>query len=488
MHINHNPSFSDLQGLYNIGGEGDRKSSLEEKVNAFAPTQSARADSSLEGRQIGVAGGDGKSGLSAAFAKIKDLFNRQTQIGEVRTPTESSPLLEARVSGKSTAGVTPKANDYVTALSTPKADSRILDARVVDKLMTHARQVGSPVSEQQVKEFVAVGERLLDSIRSADTGATGRGITVRDDQGRDHQISSNLHTTRAISWALMAQAAERDLSAPNDGTERKGNMVTEGSIVMKDPGNKLFDFLNSAPTSYGRASTHFNERMPSDAPKHKLFGTPLQRGIEDYQNMMPGKKGSLLFSNINPTSGAASRESEIFLKFEHGGTPDVFGSAGGGLAAIKRCLAHVVSTIASRRSHDGPSEGVQRKEHVHKDGLKASVWKPFESIVAGLKAEGILSKSAAKEAMAGAKKHGMESIENRLQALLNGELPIPKAVKEKLQLPESGSSVMDIVSPQLADQIRQLSAEMGSHRKALGDLETAAFGIGRRGAEVHLQI
>src|SRR5690606_13845480 len=132
------------------------------------------------------------------------------------------------------------------------------------------------------------------------------------------------------------------------------------------------------------ASTHFNERMPANSPLHKLFGTPLQRGIEDYQNMLPGKKGSLLFASIRPTDGARSREPEIFLKFEHGGTPDITGRAGGGFAAIKRCLAHVFSTIASRFSREHEGDGVERKEHVHKDGMKASVWRPFEGILEGL--------------------------------------------------------------------------------------------------------
>jgi hypothetical protein len=77
---------------------------------------------------------------------------------------------------------------------------------------------------------------------------------------------------------------------------------------------------------------------------------------------------------------------------------------------IRANVKHGVSFLETRTSHTNENL-ISFKEHVHKDGLKKSIWEPFQALV---KIRYPDDDQAQKKTLAAAKKHGMGEIEKFL--------------------------------------------------------------------------
>lgn len=353
------------------------------------------------------------------------------------------------------------ANQTLEKLSQPTVLSSNL--KVISTLVTHAQKHHCPLNARQIETSVARGERLLQALAQATLPIEKRGEINVEIDSQLYPIKSSLQTTIDITWAIYAMLAEKELEQGDQAPAKTSPLLDQGTIVMKDPGHKIGNFLRAAPTCYGRISSHYNERARDN--QKKIFGHAIQRGIESYSKCFPGKGGSLLFSNIKPTLGAHDKTEELFLKIEHRGMPIKLFSTSekterktkrliNFFKAITCCFLHTVRFINTQHEQKIVATVVSRREHVHKDPLKKTVWQPFEDLVRASGQNPKQQQIALKEA----KKHGLEKIE----AWLN-----------------------------MHDDIDHIAANTLRHtikniRQDFDGTQTPA--IGRRGAEVHFYL
>jgi hypothetical protein len=341
----------------------------------------------------------------------------------------SEKILEPMAERRYTAANT----TWITALQDPK-DTLASNTRVMDKLHKQAEALGNPTSQREREQLVAVGERLIkaldqEEMQKAPDGRTT--VTCMDSSGATHSVASSVYTIRAISWYLMARAAKEDVSQEGAGQGKKAGvdfpsaMVVEGSIRFKDPDNRLFNFLRSAPTVGPRAATHYEE-MLDDPGSHRIAGVVERKqhwGLDDYSSKLPGKGGALVFNKLKPSGNITVPE--IYLKIERVGCPAYnrfekhLGTLDKGfrfVAAGDRNIEHVTHFLSSRGHADSadPSVQVQRHEHMHKGYLKKLVHTPFMNLMkeAGTSPEAL--KALKKEIKQGG---GFAAVERELSAL-----------------------------------------------------------------------
>lgn len=238
-------------------------------------------------------------------------------------------------------------------LSVPRPLSLATNARVIGMLEAHALAAHTCLERHEIVAYVALGERALRAIEQIRTGA-GRESTPMPMRLSlaGGTLTPNLEVMRAISWYLVACAAQQDANREAQGVCNQigDQLITDltisGSYVFKDPHHALYDFMNHYPGVYSRISTHFNERSESARSGSQAD----QRGIEDCENRLPGENGSILFDKLT--------QGEIFFKFEHAGMPtmtsagevDDLGKGGASTQQVlQRVASHSMSSTFSRR-------------------------------------------------------------------------------------------------------------------------------------------
>jgi hypothetical protein len=380
----------------------------------------------------------------------------------------SNGLLEPRAEARYKAANATELN----ALAQPMANSVAAQPGVMDKLVEHAERTGKAISRDELRNLVATGERIAKALQAPGGDHLPLQVTVGDDT---HTIGASTYTARAVSWYMMAQAASQDVTRAQMGdTTGTSDMVTEGAMVVKDPGNRMYNFLASAPTACSRMSSHFAERSAT-VEQHKIAGfipsgKVSQRGIEDYQGLMPGRGGTILFDRLHDGQDGIG---EMFVKFESGGCPPYFKTEphegiGHGIArffaAIDRNVGHATSFIHTRfSSHGGPNE-VTRQEHVYKGVLKATIHQGFSELVDRAISTGAIDADA-KAVGKSVHKFGLPFVREAIQDIRAGAQYHGQA---------------DVVG-QCDELLRTVDAES----VRLG-LASDHLNIERRGAEVHI--
>lgn len=368
--------------------------------------------------------------------------------------------------------------DLVDALKKPQggpAQSLAAREEVVDRLFKHAQMTGKAMSKDEIRDLVATGENITKAIQGAPGDKLTLPVKVTID-GKTHDVKSNTYTARAVGWFMMAQAAQQDVQRQASG-DKTSDMTTSGSFVMKDPGNKMYDFLNSAPTSGPRMSTHFGERIGHGKEHHILgfiptFGTkPQQRGIEDYQSRMPGQGGTMLFDKLKPGQGGTP---ELFVKFESAGCPPFFASEkhhGIGdrflrfFASLDRNVHHCFNFAKSQKSSGGGSDSVVRQEHIKKGTLKATVYDPVKQLAQDAVDMGLVKKGDISGLAKSMGKYGMPAAQSFVARMIEVAL--------------------DKDNPMLLAKAQSLAESIQDEMIRLG-IGSDQHGIERRGAEVHI--
>lgn len=380
----------------------------------------------------------------------------------------------------------------LSPLYIPEPGSLATNPEVLDALFAHAQAAGTELSRGAIQKYVALGERVVRAIeqiplevaQEADvvTGQSFAGSVQRlklTTPAGAVELTPNQEVTRAISWYVVACAAQQDVNQKATGIARMvdGKEVTDlsisGSYMFKDPGHAIYRFMQSSALAYSRISTHFNEMS---AGAKDSWGNADQRGIEDYDRRLPGQNGTILFDQLQDKSGQAL----MFIKFESEGMPHMLTSAqrfddmGQGSAsasmAWRRVLAHSLSFIRTRFES---LPGVERKEHVYKGILKQVVHDPFMRVVSEAEKLGLLgpemaSWQHARESQGKGFPH-LETSLTQLKARIDG-------LAER-------TSVQDALRAELV-QVEVAMQEI----KAQLDMQSDALGIVRRGAETHVDL
>ncbi len=367
--------------------------------------------------------------------------------------------------------------------------------RVIEKLVAHGK--GNGVTEAEVKEWVVAGENIARALQAQQPGER---LCMKTQSG-PVEIKPCVYTVRALAWYVAAQTARQDVAREDAGGAAAtiSDLTKSGSCVMKDPGNKIYDFLRSAPSCAPRVSTHFADRQ--DGGKMHLVGGLIpaftkkeQHGIEDYCSKMPGPGGTLLFEKLRPSGD--SPQPELFMKFESAGCPPFFGDAEPHHTrtdrvlqlwyAGKRNLRHTInfhhSTKAAKTNASSAATGsglqeVQRQEHVHK-GYLAPVFEGYKKVLDDAKALDVLPM----------KGNGARYTRGQLMSGLNEQgLPFVKEIVEKMAFETSSMTRGDPRMDALVDQVVALEQSIASMEAQLGAV-SKVHGIERRGAETHLNL
>ena len=362
----------------------------------------------------------------------------------------------------------------VRDMANPMAGSVLEKDSVVDRLMNHAQTTGNKVTEAEVRSMVATGERIASALREPNGDGLPLVVTVGHET---HSVQAGVYTARAVSWFMMAQAASQDASRhASNPQSTTSDMPTNGSFVMKDPDNRMYNFLNSSPTAASRMSTHFEERL-GHTDKHAIVGRistskAAQRGIEDYQSKMPGQGGTMLFDKLTAGSDGVK---ELFVKFESGGCPPYFKTEpheGVGhkivrfFAAADRNMGHAISFLTSKLSNSKGPDSVLRQEHVYKGVLKDTVNKEFKALVENAISAGVIDASASAVGKS-VHKLGLPYVQDAIKTIQEAALQ----TGNRSILGQANTTLDTLVS-----ESRRLGQASDQH------------GIERRGAETHISI
>lgn len=371
-----------------------------------------------------------------------------------------------------------------------------------EAMETVRERLGSKVSKQEMMEYVAMGEKIVHALSKMGDRPPPTNVTL-DHEGGQVRVRSDLETARAISWYLQAKALV-------DNQEYDaGGYVKEGAMITKDPGGKLFNFLQSSNNTYGRVSTHMEERSESRPQGLDLnvfstawkggvdgvvfsgwYGQPLQYGIEDYDDRMPSKGGSLLFDKLKPSGGDDDTVPELYLKWENVGTPFSFGggSSSTGLitddmwnqnGALGRFITH------TRGAHGNADPVGYRGEKIDK-GKAGEFYNELERLVDELPEDEELTKDVKKNLLKHVKTYGALEMNKALDLLLErgyGKDLEPeeiKPIKEDDQIRE-----YDVPEKSFkARNLEHLKVEFNTWQ----DEQGPNLGIQRKGQEVHVQL
>lgn len=161
--------------------------------------------------------------------------------------------------------------------------------------------------------------------------------------------SGNHQDLLHLSWFLMYKAIEK-----NEGFE-------EGAFAIEDSNNALFNFLlqsKATSTPYYRPSTHYANRSPK---KH--------HGIDIFDELMPAKKRTLLFSTANNEDGSQF----LFIK------PENFSALIAPSTAYDVWM-HTVELFAAQRNkllYPGSDD----EPNMRKERVPSAVLKDFEKLL-----------------------------------------------------------------------------------------------------------
>ena len=354
------------------------------------------------------------------------------------------------------------------------------DMALMKLMQLYAQAIDSKLGENNFGMYINIGERLVDALNKGQLQKDGT-LLVQTKNGDNMRIQSNLETARSISWYMLAKAL-----MDNASPDREPTLLQRGSMLMKDDDGKLFRFLNSAPNSYGRISSHFNERSASKVAGLRNTGvmgkacglskpSAAQRGIEDFAKRLPGGKGTMLFDQLTGKDGST----QLFLKWETAGMPTVFGKTvhadkeEGIKAALRnhtkasrRCAAHAVNFV----SHLTGSRKIAPAFPVRREDLRGEATKKlFEEYktIAQDSAQSLGAKWSRKAIKEG-KERGLYHMKDLLLAIKENYLSDsnPSAHKKKI----------DHIDALLTD-IRQFESEIGND-----------LGLERKGSEVHVSL
>lgn len=490
--------------LRNVSGSLSKPDgAASSRVQLPAQQPSVSGKSALAGRQLAVGNGEQRAEGQSVLDKIQ---NGMLRIGQAVMLLVTLPLtliagvglgLAAlgKAAGEMVTGMTAEQRnqareakaeqryvrsnqDLVNALRKPQGESIANNQEVMDRLHAHAQLTGKSLTSQELHDMVVTGENIARGLQDPAT-ASGKPPLELIIHGKQVEVPSNTYTARALAWYMMASAASQDVLRNVLGDTSTSDMTTSGSYVMKDPGHRIYDFLNGAPTSAGRMSTHFEERVGHDNEHYVLgfvptFGSKLaQRGIEDYQSRMPGQGGTMLFDKLQPDGSGTP---ELFVKFESAGCPPYFSSEshhGFGdkflrfFASLDRNIHHVINFNHSQKA--GATKGltdIVRQEHMYK-GTLAPTFDAVKSLFDTAINSGIASRDEASGIAKSMKKFGV-SAGLTVARHISAEA---KAQKNEMLYAKALS-----VESLILDEMSRLGLASDHH------------GIARRGAEVHITL
>lgn len=366
--------------------------------------------------------------------------------------------------------------EMVDALSKPLPGGLTTRVEVRNLLANHIAGSETKMSPDEAVRMATMGEHICKALADGrKVGPNGLAVTIpgaTPDQNQTVLVPPGNFASRAVSWHMMAVAAQSDIQRrQQDPGSTRSDMTNSGTFIMKDPDNRIYDFLNANPMVMDRMSTHYEERL--DHNKHvPVLGNTLQKGCDDYQDKLPGGGGALLFDKM--------KNGELFVKFEHAGTPSLtaredhqgkFHVATRSVLAMDRWRQHSLSFLDSLKSGPGDPNKVVRQEHIHKGEMKAAVYDPYLTALQEAKNAGIITSHDQRAMASHARSHGLPSVQAGLDIL-----------EARRQITPDPLTPACLKAAEAAQTVQQnMDDKIQSMGQSANDL-----GIQRRGGEVHI--
>lgn len=375
--------------------------------------------------------------------------------------------------------------DMIAALSRQPKDS-IADRPGVRELLAQDIQRnahGTPrMTVDEAVHMARIGQHIAQALADGATLNENGNLPVEVD-GQTYEVKPGSFASRALAWHMTAAAANSTLLRQelNPGQDVSSDVTNSGTFVMKDPGGRIYAFLNANPQVQGRVSTHFEDRIDNDN-KILLGKKAVQRGYDDYLGKLPGQGGALLFDKM--------KNGELFIKVEHAGCPGAFAREGHhnwkdiavrAPLALNKWYEHAKSLKKSmaegQKPNAAPNPGkIVRQEHIDKGKLRGQISEPLQDALAMAAAAGAITPKEAEKLYDGARKQGLKQVEkvtNYLRGMAGG-----------IQSPGMRNLLNDKLD-ELSGNIQNVRQEFDALKQHRG---LGVSDIDRRGAEVHVSL
>jgi hypothetical protein len=148
-----------------------------------------------------------------------------------------------------------------------------------------------------------MAEKGGDLFKSIETADEAQYVELLN-RFNQNSAKENKQSVCSMMWCLMATAAAQNKT------------FEEGAFIIKDPGYRIFNFLEKLPGAYQRTSSHLYEVSPD---RHHGFDIHW-----DNEFTLPANKGHILFTRIE------FGEPSVFIKLENYGLRTYYDLAGHG--------------------------------------------------------------------------------------------------------------------------------------------------------------
>lgn len=214
------------------------------------------------------------------------------------------------------------ANTHLRSLFTPVAAGVAEQEYILNALITQAKEADQNITPEQIRSWVALGERLVQAFTTSRPYIKNNAmfITVESPTGKV-EVESSLYTIRAITWYITAQALWHAAVKESDRTPspKKMDDIADANkdattFVVPDPCNKLFHFIQAAPSSYKDQANLLNETSDSKEQKSDLSEEDMKVcAINDVAKMLPQENQGLI---INPLKAIGSGPKRLAIRLQ----------------------------------------------------------------------------------------------------------------------------------------------------------------------------
>lgn len=251
-------------------------------------------------------------------------------------------------------------SDLSTSFVQPMADTDLKHKELKTRLDAYCKFESPGLTREKADELIKQGKKLCTQVLTSTESVT---LSQAPAQAQE-QIA-------ALTWYFMRLAI----------TKEQG--FDEGTFVIKDPDQKLYNFLKSAPQSLigERYSSHFRGRSTAEH-----FLGSIHQGIDITNALMPGGKRTIDFDMVRCFN---SDKKVLYFKPENYGT---FLTTGWGLDTAAHGYEFLQAQYVKRFVPDGDDQSSMQKERV-----PTELTKGFASLVKQLKEKAPKGSELAKE-------------------------------------------------------------------------------------------
>lgn len=226
----------------------------------------------------------------------------------------------------------------LASLFTPVTQGVSGQAHVISALAANATAANQQVSQKQIEQWVALGERLIQALTNGEASQVADGaIIVKNANGEEIYVESSVYSTRAIMWYFTAQALWGELaknavvlyghSKPTAAEMQTmvKDFLSHATFVFPDKEGQIFAFLHNAKTSYTDNTallSQDSDLQGADEAVRRQSSTMALHVIDDASKKLPGGARR---TSINLLAPVDNGERRLAVRLEEYSNPTWLG-------------------------------------------------------------------------------------------------------------------------------------------------------------------